>query len=120
MNYFLAALKKYADFKGRARRSEYWYFVLFVFIIAIVVGILSVLIKLPILYTIFILSIIVPGIAVAVRRMHDVGKSGWYSLIPIYSLILAFTEGTPGTNEYGPDPKQPEGHDEIQSIGVIR
>jgi uncharacterized membrane protein YhaH (DUF805 family) len=46
------------------------------------------------------------SIAVAVRRMHDVGKSGWFVLIPIYNLVLAVTEGNKGTNEYGPDPKE--------------
>ncbi len=66
---------------------------------------------------IFYLGIIIPGIAVAIRRMHDVGKSGWYCLIPIYSLILAFTEGDKGPNEYGPDPKDPAFEDEINQIG---
>ena len=69
------------------------------------------------LYPIYILGVLVPSIGVAVRRMHDVGKSGWYCLIPIYNLILACTEGTPGHNEYGPDPKRPELLDEIEIIG---
>jgi uncharacterized membrane protein YhaH (DUF805 family) len=51
------------------------------------------------------LALFIPGIAVAVRRMHDVGKSGWFILIPIYNLILAVTEGQRGPNEYGEDPK---------------
>jgi len=49
---------------------------------------------------------LVPSVAVAIRRMHDVGKSGWYALIPLYNLILACTEGVKGINEYGDDPKQ--------------
>jgi len=58
-----------------------------------------------IIAAIFSLAMLVPSIAVAVRRMHDVGKSGWFVLIPIYNLILALTPGQIGPNEYGPDPK---------------
>tara|TARA_B110000459_G_scaffold179685_1_gene205868 strand:- start:986 stop:1153 length:168 start_codon:yes stop_codon:yes gene_type:complete len=50
--------------------------------------------------------VLIPGIAVAVRRMHDVGKSGWFILIPIYNIILAFTDGDSGDNKYGPNPKE--------------
>jgi uncharacterized membrane protein YhaH (DUF805 family) len=57
---------------------------------------------------IYTLAVIVPIFAVSVRRMHDVSKSGWFCLIPIYNLILCFTAGTEGTNQYGPDPKRPE------------
>jgi uncharacterized membrane protein YhaH (DUF805 family) len=59
-----------------------------------------------VLNALFIIAMIMPGIAVGVRRMHDVGKSGWFSLIPIYNIILAFTEGEKGTNQYGDDPKE--------------
>jgi uncharacterized membrane protein YhaH (DUF805 family) len=58
-----------------------------------------------------------PSIAVAVRRMHDTDRSGWYCLIPIYNIVLACTEGTPGVNEYGPDPNHPEIYQEIENIG---
>lgn len=58
--------------------------------------------------TVYSLAVLVPSIAVAVRRMHDVNKSGWFILIPIYNLILAVTEGDKGSNQYGPDPKNPE------------
>ena len=51
------------------------------------------------------MAVLIPGIAVAVRRMHDVGKSGWFALIPIYNIILALSEGDQGDNAYGPDPK---------------
>lgn len=61
--------------------------------------------EIPILSTIYSLAVIVPSIAVGVRRMHDVGKSGWFILIPIYNLILALTDSNPGENEYGPNPK---------------
>jgi len=59
-----------------------------------------------ILSNIYVLAVLIPGIAVGVRRMHDVDKSGWFLLIPIYNLILACTEGTKGENEYGADPKE--------------
>jgi uncharacterized membrane protein YhaH (DUF805 family) len=118
MKWFLMALKKYADFNGRSRRSEYWFFQLFFMIIYIVLILLTTQVPaLSILLIIFILGILVPSIAVTIRRMHDVGKSGWYCLIPIYSLILAFTEGDKGTNEYGPDPKDPAFEEEINQIG---
>jgi uncharacterized membrane protein YhaH (DUF805 family) len=118
MKWFLMALKKYADFNGRSRRSEYWYFTLFFAIIYSVLFLLTMKVPaLGILLMIFALGMLVPSIAVAIRRMHDVGKSGWYCLIPIYSIILAFTAGDVGTNEYGPDPKDPAFEEEINQIG---
>ena len=104
MKYYLKALQNYATFKGRASRSEYWYFVLFNVIFSIVLGFVSGIVDLPILYTIYSLALLIPSIAVAVRRMHDVGKSGWFILIPIYDLILACTHGVKGENEYGTEP----------------
>jgi uncharacterized membrane protein YhaH (DUF805 family) len=117
MKWYLSVLQKYAVFNGRARRSEYWYFVLFNIIISIVLNLSAVALRIPVLGTIYSLAVLVPGIAVAVRRMHDVNKSGWYCLIPIYNLVLACTEGTSGTNEYGSDPKKPEFFDEIDQWG---
>lgn len=105
MKYYLSVFQNYANFSGRARRSEYWFFVLFNTIAYIVLIFLGVAIRFPALGLLYILAALIPSIAVAVRRMHDVGKSGWYSLIPIYSIILVFTEGDTGDNEYGPDPK---------------
>lgn len=109
MNYYLKVLSQYADFNGRARRSEYWYFVLFNLIISIAVGFIAGAIKMPFLASIYSLGVLLPSIAVAVRRMHDVDKSGWFVLIPIYNLILALTEGTKGSNQYGSDPKGGDG-----------
>ncbi|MBR8537100.1 DUF805 domain-containing protein [Carboxylicivirga sediminis] len=118
MNYFIAALKKYADFSGRARRKEYWMFVLFYTLFAMVAGILDVMIIstagiyfTPIL-TLFLLGMIIPTLAISVRRMHDIGKSDAMILIPmvpfigsIWYLILTVTEGNVGDNQYGPHPK---------------
>ena len=109
----------YANFKGRARRSEYWYFVLFNMIFAISAMILDNLLGLnfePIpygwLYLLYALAVFIPGLAAAVRRLHDVNKSGWFmfiALIPligsIWLLVLFCTEGTKGTNNYGEDSK---------------
>jgi uncharacterized membrane protein YhaH (DUF805 family) len=105
MKYYVAVLRKYAEFNGRARRSEYWFFVLFNFIVSILFSVLDFTLQLNFLNVIYTVAVIIPAIAVGVRRMHDVGKSGWYLLIPIYNLILALTEGTVGDNEYGEDPK---------------
>jgi uncharacterized membrane protein YhaH (DUF805 family) len=116
MNWYLEVLKKYAEFNGRARRSEYWYFVLFNTIISFVLGIIGGMANTTILGTLYFLAILLPSIAVGVRRMHDVGKSGWYVLIPIYNFILACTEGDAGDNEYGPDPKSESENVEENSV----
>jgi uncharacterized membrane protein YhaH (DUF805 family) len=108
MKWFLMALKRYADFNGRSRRSEFWYFTLFNFLIAIVVALVCNAIQFTIPYLLYCLATFIPSIAVAVRRMHDVNKSGWFILIPIYNLILYCTDGTQGPNQYGHDPKRPE------------
>ncbi|GAA4470567.1 DUF805 domain-containing protein [Nibrella saemangeumensis] len=108
VDYYLTVLKKYADFNGRARRSEYWYFVLVNFGISFTLGFIEGLLfeSAGILSTLYTLAILVPYVAVCIRRMHDVGKSGWFALIPIYNFILAITEGTRSANEYGADPKK--------------
>ena len=108
MKWYLLVFKKYAVFNGRARRSEYWYFALFNITISVLLNIIGALSGLFFLGLVYSLIVFIPGIAVAIRRMHDVNKSGWYLLIPVYNLILACTEGTPGANDYGHDPKRPE------------
>ncbi len=120
MEYFLHSLRNYAVFSGRARRKEYWMFILFQLIFAIVAMVADGLLGTTweggggggVVYTVYSLALIIPGLAVSVRRLHDVGKSGWFSfiaLIPlvgiIWLLVLYCTEGTPGENEYGPNPK---------------
>jgi uncharacterized membrane protein YhaH (DUF805 family) len=121
MEYMLMPLKKFADFNGRARRKEYWMFILFFNIISIPVKKLDELFFSTseggdnVLESILIITFFIPILAVIIRRMHDVGKSGWYFLIPIYNLILALTEGEKGFNEYGPDPKNPT--NELESLG---
>ncbi len=105
MNYYFKVLQNYATFGGRARRSEYWYFVLFNVIVSFILAFVDVAMGSSILSNIYTVAVIIPSIAVGVRRMHDVGKSGWFLLIPIYNFILACTNGVAGDNEYGPDPK---------------
>jgi uncharacterized membrane protein YhaH (DUF805 family) len=100
--YFIDAMEKYAVFGGRARRAEYWWFCLSLVVINIVVS----MIFPNWIGNVVYLAFVVPQLAVSWRRMHDVGKSGWYCFIPIYSIILAVTAGFPGSNQYGPDPKE--------------
>ncbi|UYW02022.1 DUF805 domain-containing protein [Flavobacterium agricola] len=104
--YKKVVFENYANFNGRARRKEYWYFALANIIVSFVVGFICGLLSLPdAIMSAYSLVILIPSIAVAVRRMHDVNKSGWFVLIPIYNLILACTEGTIGDNRFGKDPK---------------
>lgn len=100
---------KYAEFVGRARRSEYWWFALFGLLVSLVLSPLS-----TTLSALASLALFVPSLAVGVRRMHDTGKSGWYllvGLIPFVGWIIVIvwlaTEGDPVPNEYGPSPKEP-------------
>lgn len=134
--YKKVVFENYANFNGRARRSEYWYFRLFTVLIllsAITIG--SIIGSLfdnvfaglgfaYILFALYSLLMILPSIAVLVRRLHDVDKSGWFflvSLIPlvgaIWLLIVLCTEGTSGDNQYGSDPK--ESFNTIEEIGTV-
>lgn len=111
MNYYLDVLKKYTQFSGRARRKEFWMFSLVSLIIYFALSFIGSFIwgESPMagsLGGIYYLGVIIPSIAVSIRRMHDVGKSGWFILIPIYNLVLYCRNGAQGENEYGPDPKR--------------
>jgi len=121
MNWYLKVLKQYADFNGRSRRKEYWMFFLINFIISYTISFIAVFLdiySLEILSTIYSLAVLVPSIAVGVRRMHDVGKSGWYLLIPIYNLILACTDSEAGPNKWGQNPKEAGNDTNIDLIGT--
>lgn len=113
-----ACFRKYAVFSGRARRAEFWWFVLFVFICNLCADVLDGAIgaSLPrrrfdqvadfaLFGPITKLGFLLPNIAVLVRRMHDKDLRGWWGLIPVYGVVLAASEGTTGSNRYGPDPK---------------
>ena len=119
MNWYLTVLKKYAVFRGRARRKEYWFFALFNILISIglviidaILGTYSTEMGMGFLSGIYSIAIIIPGLAVTVRRLHDTEHSGWWILICLIPLIgvlvlLVFMllEGNPNENKYGPDPK---------------
>jgi uncharacterized membrane protein YhaH (DUF805 family) len=112
VSWYTAVLKNYAGFTGRARRAEYWWFALINIIIVIVLYAIGIGIRFPFLGLIYSLAVLVPGLAVAVRRLHDTDKSGWWvliSLIPfvggIILIVLLALEGTQGPNKYGPSPK---------------
>lgn len=120
MNYYSICLSKFADFSGRARRREYWTFVLVNCLIAMLLLILGLAFgedspASNIMVTIFYLIMLVPSLSVSVRRLHDIGKSGWYmflSLIPLIGglilLVWSLMDSEPGDNQYGKNPKEGE------------
>ncbi len=108
MYYYFKALQNYAAFSGRASRKEYWMFFLFNMLIIIALSFIDVIVdpntENGLFSSIYQLAVMIPWLAVAVRRMHDVNKNGWFIFIPIYNLILTITEGDAYNNEYGPPP----------------
>ena len=115
-DWYMQGLKKYADFSGRARRKAYWFFILWYMIILIGLAIIdSLTIGLGVLPGIYALAVLIPNLAVAVRRLHDTGRTGWWLLIGfvpfiggIVLLVFMFIDSQPGNNEYGPYPKAGE------------
>ncbi len=119
MSWYIEAFKKYAVFSGRSRRKEYWYFVLFNVIVAIVLSIIDMVLgtfssssNIGLLSGIYSLAVIIPTLALSVRRLHDTDRSGWWILISLVPLIgsivlLVFyvMDSTPGQNRFGPNPK---------------
>ncbi len=118
MNWYLQALKKYTVFTGRARRKEYWFFVLFNLLISAALSIVDNITGTSsgygagLLGGIYALAVLLPAIAVTIRRLHDTGRSGWWILIllvPVVGcivlLVFMVLEGQPGDNQYGPSPK---------------
>jgi uncharacterized membrane protein YhaH (DUF805 family) len=113
MHWYLEGLKKYAVFSGRARRKAYWMFVLFNVIIAFALAFIEGLVGGPgVLGILYSLAVLIPGIAVSVRRLHDTNRSGWWLLIglipligAIVLLVFAVQDSQPGANQYGPNPK---------------
>ena len=119
MNWYLDAWKNYVTFTGRSRRKAYWMFVLFNIIAAVLAGVIDNVLGLagkdgygPIsgLYS---LAVFIPGLALAIRRLHDTGRTGWWmllGLIPLFGwiilLIFFVTNSQPGSNQYGPNPKE--------------
>jgi uncharacterized membrane protein YhaH (DUF805 family) len=121
MNWYFEVLKKYAVFSGRARRKEYWMFTLFSVLISVVLAIIDAMIRdgdgggMGPLRAVYSLAVLIPSLAVTVRRLHDTGRSGWWlliSLVPcvggLVLLIFTVEDGKPGENQYGPNPKAAE------------
>ena len=114
MKWYLEVLKKYAVFNGRARRTEYWMFALFNLIIAFVLGIVEVIFGSPgVIGTLYTLAVIIPSIAVSVRRLHDTERSGAWLLIAfvpligtIVLLVFMVQDSKPDQNQYGANPKE--------------
>ncbi|GAA3637895.1 DUF805 domain-containing protein [Flavivirga jejuensis] len=129
--YLTVLIDNYANFSGRARRQEYWIFILFQFVIFISLGFMSAVTEdlfetqlFGIVVGIYLLGTLIPWLAVNIRRLHDTGKSGGYffvNLIPligrIWYLILMCTDGNANSNQYGPNPKVNNDFDEIDEIG---
>lgn len=121
MNWYFEVLKKYADFSGRARRKEYWVFTLFSVTFSLLLGFADVALGFsrdggtgP-LGAVYSLAVLIPSLAVTVRRLHDTGRSGWWiliGLIPcvgfIILIIFMVQDSQPGPNEYGSNPKAAE------------
>lgn len=121
MHWYFAVVGKYATFAGRARRKEYWMFALVNFVICVALAIagMVMLVKsqnsaliMDAVFGVYLLLILLPSLAVTVRRLHDTGRSGWWfwiQLVPFVGPIVLFVftvlDGTPGTNAYGPSPK---------------
>lgn len=120
MEWYIGVLKKYAEFNGRARRTEYWMFVLINFGISIVLSIIEGTLgfatesNVTVLSGLYSLAVLVPSLAVGVRRLHDTDRSGWWlllAIVPLANIVLLYfliLEGTRGPNQYGPDPKSAE------------
>ncbi len=118
MNWYVSVLKKYAVFTGRAQRAEFWWFALFNFIVAVVLNVIDTVLGTAnemgygILGGLYFLAVLLPSIGVAIRRLHDTGRTGWWLLIgfiPIIGFIVLIVfyciDSEPGTNQYGPNPK---------------
>lgn len=116
MNYYIGCFKKYAVFAGRARRMEYWMFILFNILVSLAIGFVCGLLGLVdesgIIGSCYMLATFLPGIAVTVRRLHDTGRSGWWWWIvlvpfvgPIVFLVFVCSDSQPGANAYGENPK---------------
>ena len=112
INWFMKVVTQhYFDFNGRARRAEFWWYVLVNLIIAIIIGVIANIIHFPLLSSLYSLALLLPSLGVGVRRLHDINRSGWWlliGLIPLVGLLLIYwcaQPGTSGANTYGPDPK---------------
>ncbi len=111
MEFFLDAMRKYAQFTGRATRQQYWMFVLIYMVIYIVLAVIDAVLGLGFLSVIYSLVLLVPSLSAGARRLHDTGRSGWWQLIylvPLIGLIVMIVflvQDSHPDNQYGPNPK---------------
>lgn len=113
MNWYVSSLKNYVGFQGRARRKEYWNFVLFNLLVSLVVALVDTVLDTGVLLPLYSLAVLLPSVAVSARRLHDTGRSGLWlliSLVPLVGgivlLVFMLSDTTPGTNQYGSSPKE--------------
>lgn len=103
---FIDVIKKCTDFSGRARRKEYWMFVLVNFLVAVGIGVVEGALGMNgAIGNLYSLAMILPAIAVGVRRMHDTNHRGWWLLLPVVNLVFLVLDSQPGPNRFGPNPK---------------
>lgn len=111
MDYFIDGLSEFANFKSRARRKDFWMFHLWCVIVGVFVGVTAGLTMGPknaaFIANVYNVGLILPSLAITVRRLHDVNKSGWFMFVPFYGFYLMFVEGDKGDNRFGTDPKAP-------------
>ncbi|WES67793.1 DUF805 domain-containing protein [Superficieibacter sp. HKU1] len=113
MNWYIGVLKNYVGFSGRARRQEYWMFILISGIIGAIINLIQMLVgmQIPWLTIIYTIATLLPNLAVTARRLHDTERSGWWMLIclvpfgVIAMIVFLCKAGTSGTNRFGNDPK---------------
>ncbi|WP_163970319.1 DUF805 domain-containing protein [Oceanobacillus halotolerans] len=113
MEWYVKVLKNYVNFQGRARRTEYWMFTLFNLLAIILLTIIEAMIGLfGVLTFLYNIAILLPALAVQIRRLHDIGRSGWWILISfvpiaggIILLVFMCLDSEPNDNQYGPNPK---------------
>lgn len=114
MHWYILALRNFANFQGRARRKEYWTFVLVNLLILLVLTLISAMSSssagrdhalVDTVYPLFTLAVFISGVAVSIRRLHDSGRSGWWAIVPLVGLYFLCLAGDAGQNRYGADPK---------------
>ena len=120
MNWYLDVLKnKYATFSGRARRKEYWMFLLINLVVSVALALIDSLIGsvsesgMGLLSSVYSIGVLIPSLALSVRRLHDTGRTGWWvliSIIPVIGavvlLVFMLLDSEPGSNRYGANPKE--------------
>lgn len=115
MKYFFMAFKNMLNYKGRARRNEYFYFFLFSFLFSFIIGFIIGIIEgiFPVteifmhnILLIYYIIILIANVPLCIRRIHDSNRSGWFIFAPFYNIYLMFVSGTHGENNYGHDPRK--------------